>query len=117
MKTKTFLRKKNKIVKAVTGLTLVPENQIVDEEPVRLDTYNDDTRNLHSGLSPYCISRTEYIISDCSTCPMHLAGNNCKTEYNSTWEQNQIKWIQLSTTEDQNKLLKLVKKYNKQFKG
>ena len=112
MKTKTFIKKKNKIVKKVTGITLVPEDQIIDEPKVMLGYFT--SFYLDSSVCPYCVSRRKDNINiDCTTCPMSLAGNKCEANENSTWNEANTIWGREAKKKDIKKLSKLIKKYNK----
>ncbi len=111
MKTKTFIKKKNKIIKKATGLILVPKDQIKNtpKKPLSL-TYG--THNLDAELCPYCMA----FYNSCTTedgekCPMLKAGNDCHE--NSTWDLANIEWEKKATNKDRKKLEKLVIKYNK----
>ena len=118
MTTKNFIKKKNKIVKRVTGITLVPKDQIVDEEPVLLIVYNNCGETLTSSVCPYFRSRKKGMGINCSKCPMSIAGNECKyNSKNSTWNFAQALWIDLATEDDIKELKKLVLKYNKNIEG
>ena len=103
MTTREFLIKKNKIVKKVTGITLVPEDQIEDIYPVFLEAY-EGTSTLVADLCPYCVA---YPV--CDDCPMYIAGNSCEND-DSTWNQANNIWV--TTTKGNKKLLKLINKYN-----
>ena len=88
MTNKEYMFRKNEIVKAYTGATLIPKEQIVDitvtstmvnsmaeyvyEQPQLLDASN----------CPYCAeyyTSTDY--DQCANCPMFEAGNSCGGGY------------------------------------
>ncbi len=112
MTTKRFLKKKNKIVKRVTGLLLVPKDQIVDRPNVLL---NNDSKGLvlSSDVCPYCVDRYTSTMIECSDCPMALAGNSCQGNPDSTWYKANTLWKASVTEEDRDELIKLIKKYNR----
>ena len=114
MTTKEYLIAKNAIVKRVTGLTLVPEDQIVDTPKVVLTSDKEDDGKLHSGICPYCIL---YISNDCVECPMTKANNRCmgwpiRASYKGTWYAANEKWIDKSTQKNTNELTDLAIAYN-----
>lgn len=114
LSTKQFIKKKNKLVKKVTGKILVPKNQIVNEpKTTHLTAYSTYSTYLDSSNCPYCAERTQpYTYTDCSTCPMALAGNICSNNPDSTWIRAATKWADKSTEKDHKKLIKLIKRYN-----
>lgn len=80
-----FFSRKNEIVHKETGLTLIPQDQIIDINPQkigRLHITND------SGCSPYCIFNVIYDdgFEDCSQCPLEQAGNGCGDK-NSSYQR------------------------------
>ena len=114
-----FLRRKNEIIKAVTGVILVPEDQIVDipENKRPLPTQNKkysspEYRFLESDFCPYC---TLYLDNKCNGCPMNEAGNRCSPDNDNTWSVVNNLWIVKSIEEDWKKLRDLIVEYNKQF--
>ena len=115
MKVSKFIKKKNKIVKAVTGVILVPDGQVTNMTyKPELDCDNArDAEYLHSGLCPYCVV---YLNNDegrpCIGCPMHTAGNQCQ-DPNSTWHNVNKRWTAKASPADRKALFKLVKKFNK----
>jgi len=76
MKVSEYIRRKNDIIEKTTGLVLVPDDQIIDLEPMPLDVYEDGE------ACPYCIA-----FEDCKGCPMKLAGNCCNGIEESTYRQ------------------------------
>ena len=78
MSVKKFIKKKNKLIKKVTGVTLVPKKQIKKIDVVPLSVYWGD-----SYLCPYCVKYNDHI---CTGCPMEKAGNAC-SKYDSTYNQ------------------------------
>lgn len=107
MSTKKFLKKKNKIVKAVTGVTLIPKKQIKQTLRVKL---SGTGKYLNSDICPYC---ELYVLNNCDNCPMKDADNQCSANANTTWSEASTLWSKLSTKADHKKLTKLIKKYNK----
>ena len=111
MKTKKFLRKKNKIVYKVTNTTLVPEDQIQNVQFRYLESFNS-FGTLHSDLCPYCLIYDNTCKDkDGNECPMSKAGNNCN-DLNNTWEEANEIWQLEAQKEDLEALQKLVDKYN-----
>lgn len=113
MKVKKFLKKKNKIIKKVTGMDLIPKDQIKKTPFKHLSFYtNFDINVLSAAICPYCISYQKY--TDCSGCPMSDAGNKCITNPESTWHKSKDIWIEKATKKDKKKLKKLCNQYNKE---
>ena len=73
-----YITKKNAILKAHTGMVLVPEELIVEVRATRLTTGDD----VDSNACPYCNIHDDF---DCKGCPMDSAGNNCNIP-DSTWQ-------------------------------
>jgi hypothetical protein len=114
-----FFKKKNKIVKRVTGVVLIPDDQIVETgmEQVELEIGKFDLNALGGGICPYCI----YFYKDwckCCECPMALAGNKCNNDNNSSWRKAKSRWVKKATTteEDIQELRELCEQYNKELK-
>ena len=110
MTTKQFLKRKNKIIKKVTGTTLVPKDQI--KNVLFKDLYineNINSKYLGGSICPYC---SLYYKNNCRECPMAIAGNACEENNDSTWRIARNIWIKNSTEEDHNKLTNLIKQYN-----
>lgn len=115
MKVTKFIKKKNAIIHKLTGITLVPESQIQKVPKFPLD--------LESGASscPYCPNYSSNAL--CFGCPMSGADNQCYGRYNNTWEQLDD-WVDENTKysvvsdwyQSIPEMVKLYKKYNKQFK-
>ena len=80
MTIREYIERKNALTFKQTGIILVPDDQIIDMEPMRLNFKNRD-----SGACPYCI---EWINSpnNCDGCPMKEAGNECAVE-GDTYDQ------------------------------
>jgi len=71
-----YIRKKNAIIEKHLGITLVPEDQIieVEQKPLTFDIGD-------GGICPYCIAYdTAFDINACSKCIMTSKGNRCDTE-------------------------------------
>ena len=106
-----FLREKNKIIKDVTGLTLIPESQIQEVPKHKLSEYIMYSKLLGDDICPYCL-----VFEECKDCPMNIAGNKCDYyNCNSTWGKTSIEWRSLAKEEDILKLNALVKQYNKEI--
>ena len=110
-----FLKKKNKIVKRVTGDVLIPDDQIVETgmEQVELVFGESYLKILGSDICPYCI----YYYKDeegCSNCPISLAGNKCDNK-GSSWRKAKSKWAEKATTADIQELRELCEQYNEEI--
>jgi len=115
MTSKQYLKKKNKIVKNVTGVTLIPKDQIVKHPFVEL---TEDLAILFKLPAVCCTYCQLYQEDSCKKCPMAKAGNKCRTLENddadNTWSKANEIWTETSTVKNMKKLLKLVKRYNKE---
>ncbi len=112
MTTKDFLIKKNKIVFEVTGVVLVPLDQIEEVEFRELESFF--TTTLCGDICPYClIYYSQMGALRCSGCPMAKKGNLCRTG-GSTWKRASTLWSEKSKLKDHAKLNKLIRKYNKE---
>ena len=107
MSTLTYMKKKNKILKKLTGITLIPKDQLVSLEATYLSIESD------SAICPHCIAYGKY---NCKDCPMAIAGNKCSIDEDNTYDQiidalpsNYYNIYQVPA------IKKLVKKFNKQF--
>jgi len=114
-----FMKRKNEIVKAVTGVILVPEDQIIDipedkRKPLDLDDDLSEYDFLGTGYCPYCAL---YFDDGCEGCPMFEADNDCNQDNNGTWAKANKIWTEISTKKDWKKLRDLVTEYNKQFEN
>ncbi len=78
MSAKTYIRKKNEILKKHTGMVLVPEDQITECEAKPLSMRDD------MSACPYCLAYEN--VGDCTGCPMYEANNGCLASYTSTYE-------------------------------
>ena len=116
-----FIKRNSEIVKAVTGVTLVPEDQIVDipedkRTPLDLDDDLSEYSFLGTEYCPYCA--LYFNDKDCKGCPVYEAGNDCNQEdNNNTWMKANDIWMEKSTEKDWKKLRDLVAEYNKQFEN
>jgi hypothetical protein len=108
MTSKEFLEKKNELVKRVTGLVLVPEDQLEEHPFVKLDT-RETGATLMSGICTYC--RT---YDNCNECLMAIADNRCGNISRSTWWEANYAWETKATDADRTELMELVNKYNEE---
>lgn len=118
MKVTKFIKQKNKIIHKLTGITLVPEDQIQKVPKHELTFKNDAT------ACPYChlfLLRN----NSCEECPMHKAGNGCNSQSikSSTYLQLDERVIDNTDYSDVSEwyqsipeMVELYEKYNKQFK-
>ena len=116
-----YLTRKNALVFKVTGLTLIPENQIKDITPVKLDVWESQELSnfdmLASDTCTYCAAYNYGKDSSCENCPMSIAGNECAaTDSSDTWSKANDAWTDKATEEDHQALKDLALEYNKQFK-
>ena len=130
MTTLEFLKRKNEIVFAVTGVQLIPDDQLIDLPYIKLssDYYEEEDGlelSLHAKICPYCETYrekpngTEYTRIDCTKCIMQIKGNGCfmgetDSGLDSTWVQCYDEWDNKSTKADILKLIDLVQTYNKE---
>ncbi len=118
MNTKQFLKKKNKIVKKVTGHTLIPKDQIKNTPKVYLNETHS-LLDLSSDICPYCsIYNYSCKTKDGKECPMLEENNKCENnryedDKETTWYISNQAWISKATDKDKEKLRKLIKEYNK----
>ena len=110
MNTKKFIKKKNKIIKKVTGRTMVPKDQIVNIPKQKLSEDYYSSKGLTDLICPYC---RLYFSNECVDCPMHEAKNDCITNQYSTYRMIQPLWREKAKNKDILKLQKLTIKYNK----
>jgi len=109
-----FIKRKNEIVKRVTGLTLVPDDQIEECEQIKLQQ-SVSFKTLGAGICPYCMVYNKDESCICNDCPMNKANNDC-SEINSTWREINPVWRNKATESDMKELEELVKQYNKELK-
>ncbi len=108
MKVIDFLKKKNKLVFKATGIVLIPEDQLIDLVPRRLDFRTDAT------ICPYCV---EFIDDICDDCPMSKASNKC-TEFGGDDGTNDDSYARVKKELDGNGIgsvagvVDLVKRFN-----
>ena len=81
MTIREYIERKNALTLEQTGIVLVPDDQIIDMEPMRLSFKNRD-----AGACPYCIKWIGFP-NDCKGCPMQLAGNECGGPIDNTYDQ------------------------------
>lgn len=102
MKPTTFTHKKNQILFDLTGIILVPEDQIEDCEVKELFSDSDDL------CCPYC---RVYLANNCVNCPMAVAGNRCSMHTSSTYYQI-INVVHPKIIAEIPKIIDLVNEYN-----
>jgi Tfp pilus tip-associated adhesin PilY1 len=108
-----YLKKKNKILKKVTGLTLVPKEQLKNvklKEPLYVGEVLDDV-----SICPYCVLYMKD--SSCTECPMYKAGNSCVFSPNNTYAAvlKELHDLGYECIGSVPKIRKLVEKFNKEF--
>jgi hypothetical protein len=109
MTSKQYLEAKNEIVKRVTGVTLIPEDQIIEHKFVEL--FPVYPKELYGEICTYCQT---YDVKEtyCEECPMSTAGNICEDNTDSTWHKANLEWIKLATEYDKEELENLAVQYN-----
>ena len=120
MTSKQYLKRKNKIVKRVTGKALIPKSQIKKHPFVKLDETLKHKHNkyeigeqLLGGICTYCKLYDNHE-PDCLSCPMAQAENGCTADIYSTWHIANKKWEQRAKPKDVKELMDLVEQYNKE---
>ena len=103
MSTLELMIKKNAIFEELTGVTLIPDDQLVDTVRMPLSSRSSVL------ACPYCQLYNHNI--DCTECPMAKANNNCKFTENSTFDQ--VNRHLLCSIPDEPALIKLIAEYNK----
>ncbi len=83
---KRFLIAKNELIKKYTGMDLVPEDQIIDDE--KYDNLKLNIKESDSYICTYCLVHfTKYVKfglfigepeNKCTECPMYIAENDCE---------------------------------------
>ena len=107
-----YLIAKNKLIKDVTGLVLIPEDQLVDHKFNNQDIGRFIPKGYLSGDNcTYCIkyihNRNPRTTRDkCKGCPMDKANNNCFCSW-STFEAAEKAWNKRATQKDCQKLKQL----------
>ncbi len=122
---KRFLIAKNELLKRYTGMILIPENQIIDDE--KYDNLKLDITESDSNICTYCHVHSmkyynnpfmEEVEAMCMECPMYIAGNNCEN-YDSTYGKI-IRDFSICVSSKispwYNELVVLVDEYNKNSK-
>ena len=111
MTTLEYMEKKNEIIYKLTGVTLIPKDQLIEVEAKPLSTGGDDE------CCPYCvIYRTEHDFTDCYNCPMSKANNECDLDDGSTYDQVLRKLDpSLDGIHEIIEIIALVEEFNKQF--
>lgn len=77
MTTLEFIKEKNHIIKKYTGITLIPESQMIDIPKTQLNMTADRY------ACPYCM---QFLKFQCKSCPMFDANNDCHDTH-STYHQ------------------------------
>lgn len=106
-----YIRKKNKIIFDVCGLTLVPEEQIEECPQFELSTIDD------TYACPYCRVYLDYD-DFCAKCPMSKAGNCCVDDSTDTYfvVANALGFSIVSNKRVIEKLEPLIEQYNNELK-
>jgi hypothetical protein len=104
-----YMRQKNRIIKRVTGCTLVKESNIIDVPKTKLYTRTDSIKHLEASLCLYCV--TGYDFNGCEKCPIAKNGDACDTD-GSSWRICRELWERLATEKDIQELKDLIEEYN-----
>ena len=106
MTIREYIERKNALTLEQTGIVLVPEDQIIDMEPMELSFTNRDAM-----ACPYC---TKWVASqnDCDGCPMQEAGNECAGAVGNTYDQI-VESLGNSLINSLEGLEELIEEYNK----
>lgn len=120
MKVTNFIKEKNAIVCKLTGITLVPEDQIKKVPKCELSFKND------ASACPYYHAYWFRNPGDnCEGCPMYEAENGCNTDSSDEHTYHQLDdWVYENTSyislyawyQSVPELVDLHARYNKQFK-
>jgi hypothetical protein len=108
-----YIKRKNDIVFAKTGIILVPEDQVeeVKQFPLSMDS---DAR-----ACPYCLA---FYFQDtlCEGCPMDKANNNCEASFHTKSTYEKVKGVLhgeqiVNTYGIKDELFDLIYQYNKEL--
>ena len=105
-----YLKAKNELVEKVTGLILIPEDQLVEHKP--------DMRYFHPrlGLSYMnCTYCTLYYDKACKGCPMKEAGNGCTDHLKTSYGRATDAWDEKATDTGRAELLRLGEQFQKEY--
>lgn len=109
-----YINRKNEIIKRITGLTLVPEEQIQEVPVLELKPENENDADI----CPYCLyykKEQDDFDTSCGECPMELHDNQCY-ELGSTYIEvsNKLNYVYKDTTfiGDIPEIQALVKQFN-----
>jgi hypothetical protein len=103
MTVREYIIEKNKLIYDQLGLILVPEDQIIDIEPMKISEEADYL------ACPYCI---KYLF--CHGCPMNKADNNCNN-LNSSYGQCVEAANKTNLVQSIKGLPELIAKYNNEL--
>jgi hypothetical protein len=109
MTVREYINQKNSILLKISGVQLVPDDQIIDVPPMWLYISGD------AGICPYCVAYKDI----CEHCIMHLSGNRCNSGDNTyskvlagMQKQDKLRYANIC---DLPEIQALVKEFNKQF--
>jgi len=115
MTSKQYLKRKNKLIRKVTGVTLIPKDQIVEHPFIKLNIGKTPIDSLKGIYCTYC---QMYHKNSCEGCPMFEADNRCfpypKDDRPNSWNTANDLWIEKATEEDKLELFNLAKQYNEE---
>ena len=111
MTVRRFFELKNELVFDAVGITLVPEDQIVDMDPVPLVGGDSD-----ADICPYCVLylEEEFGRRSCEECPMETAGNRCGNNSGSTYTDVAMRNEEIDGIINIPGVRELVNQYNKE---
>ena len=108
-----YLEEKNRLIRAETGLKLIPKNQLVNfnrKDTKAYKTYlkGSKSRVKDMDICPYC-----WKFKDCKDCPMENMNNNCM-DTGSTYSKCSLKLLKIEDIRglhDVKGMKELVKKF------
>ena len=119
--------RKNAILFDLTGVVLVPANQIKDVEPIKMQEETKPNRINDGKICPYCLVYLSFgnepeKETSCEDCPMGKANNRCdedKDDNEGTYMHVRhilrSKGLIISSIGELLEIQALVKEYNQQF--
>ena len=104
-----FISRKNTILREITGVTLVPADQILEVESKPLSS----EKTSDAGICPYCVI---YVGNRCIDCPMYKANNGClNSDEEDTGTYKQVIIALNTRIAAVPEIQSLVREFNQQF--
>lgn len=104
MTAKQYMKRKNNILEDMSGVVLVPKEQIVKTSFILMNPIG-----TNANICPYCL-----IYNDCIDCPMENEDNNCgedHSSYNKTMDELRTR-TKYKSIHEVPEIIDLVKQYN-----